>query len=241
MTRIFEFAARTAFSLAGFVSICWLFGQGLKRSDDPAKLLFKYLVTLAVVIGEIFFVRAMVANGQAFLAGGSLGVFGLILSILWTPHISRFLVSLLALDFEGGTGPKPDYSIAVAKRKLNNPLDAAVAVRRQLDKFPNDFEGVMLLASIQAEDLKDLRSADITLNHFCEWAEAPPKQVAAALTRLADWHLKFYHDTSSAKATLQRIIERFPDTELAVAARERFGHSESPGKNGRTIQRSDWF
>jgi hypothetical protein len=246
MNRLFEIAANTVLLIAGFVSICWLFAQCLKRSDDPAKLLFKFLVTLAVVIGEIFFVLVMAGRfggnvGGAFLAAGSLGVFGFILSIIWTPQISRFLLSLLTIDFDGGTRPKPDYSTAIAKRKLNNPLEAAVAVRKQLDKCPNDFEGVMLLASIQAEDLKDLRSADITLNHFCEWGEAPPKEVAAALTQLADWHLKFYHDVASAKATLQRIIKKFPDTELAMAARERFGHPESAGKNGRRIQRSDWF
>ena len=63
--------------------------------------------------------------------------------------------------------------------------------------------------------------------------EAPPKQVAAALTQLADWHLKFYHDVSSAKATLQRIVAKFPDTELAQSARERFAHLERIQASGR--------
>ena len=40
----------------------------------------------------------------------------------------------------------------ITKRKLNRPFEAIVDVRKQLAKFPNDFEGVTLLAGIQAED-----------------------------------------------------------------------------------------
>src|ERR1700739_347182 len=215
MHRLFDVAANAVVSLIGFGSICWLFGQGLKRSDDPSKILFKSLASLAVVIGEIFFVRSMLGKlvpgeieanaGQVFLAAGSLGACGLILSIVWAPQIGSLLVSPLNI-FEWGSEPKPDYSIAIAKRERNNPREAVVAIRKQLEKSPNDFEGVMLLANVQAEDLKDLRSADVTLNHFCEWEVAPPNQVAVALTQLAEWHAKFYHDISSAKATLQRIV-----------------------------------
>ncbi len=71
----------------------------------------------------------------------------------------------------------------------------------------------------------------MTLNHFCEWEKAPPGQFAAALTQLADWHLKFYQDASSARAALQRIVEKYPGTELALAARERIAHLEGTGKN----------
>ena len=143
MHRLFEIAANTVASLIGFVSICWLFGLGLKRSDDPSKILFKSLVSLAVVFGEIFFVGLMVAGGnvgQVFLAAGSLGACGLILSMVWAPQIGSLLVSPLNM-FEWGANPKPDYSIAIAKRKRNNPLEAVVAIRKQLDKSPNDFEG----------------------------------------------------------------------------------------------------
>ena len=232
MHRLFEIAAHTIFPLIGLVSFCCLFGLGLKRSDDPSKILFKGLASLVVVVGEILFVRWAFAGGNLgliFLAAGSLGVCGLILSITWAPQLGSLLISPLNM-FEWSANPEPDYSIAGAKRKRNDPREAIIAIRKQLEKSPNDFEGVMLLASVQAEDLKDLRSAEITLNHFCEWEEAPPKQVAAALTQLADWHLKLYHDRASAKATLQRIVAKFPDTELAQAARERFADLESASK-----------
>ena len=97
-------------------------------------------------------------------------------------------------------------------------------IRKQLAKFPNDFEGVSLLASIQAEDMKDLASAETTFNHFCDRKEAPPKQVAAALSQLADWHLKIAQDVDSARAVLEKITARFPETALAAQAAQRIAH-----------------
>jgi tetratricopeptide (TPR) repeat protein len=151
----------------------------------------------------------------------------IVLSIMWTPHISELISGPLANLYDGGSTPpepKPYYSIALAKRKLNRPLEAIVEIRKQLARFPNDFEGVSLLATVQAEDMKDLPGAEMTLNHFCDSPAAPPRQVAAALTQLADWHLKLAQDSDSARAALERIIAKFPDSELALAAAQRIAH-----------------
>ena len=120
--------------------------------------------------------------------------------------------------------PKPYYSIALSKRKLNRPLEAIVAVREQLAKFPNDFEGVTLLANIQAEDMKDLPGAEITFDHFCNLPNAPDRQVAAAWTQMADWHLKLAQDSDSARVSLEKIIAKYPDTGLSLAAAQRIAH-----------------
>jgi tetratricopeptide (TPR) repeat protein len=103
-------------------------------------------------------------------------------------------------------------------------LEAVVEIRKQLARFPNDFEGVILLAGIQAENLQDLPGAEITLNHFCDRPGAPPKQVAAAMNHLADWQLKLMQDADSARAALEKIVMRFPDTELALLAAQRIAH-----------------
>jgi tetratricopeptide (TPR) repeat protein len=119
--------------------------------------------------------------------------------------------------------------MAIAKRKQGKGLEAVMEVRRQLARFPNDFEGVMLLAGVQAEDLKDLASAEITLNHFCDQLHPPPKQFAAAMNHLADWQLKLAQDAEEARAALEKIIARFPDTELALLAAQRIGHLTGTG------------
>ena len=194
----------------------------LKRSDNPPKMLFKLAFSALLVIACL-----IIAVKLSFLGPLVMIIPGIALSIMWVPHIGEWLCKPLTNLFDGGNEEperKAYYSIAISKRKQGKYLEAAVEVRRQLARFPNDFEGVMLLAGIQAEDLQDLASAEITLNHFCEQPHPPPKQVAAAMNHLADWQLKLAQDAEAARAALNKIITRFPDTELAVLAAQRIGH-----------------
>ncbi|MDR3460267.1 MAG: hypothetical protein P4N60_22795 [Verrucomicrobiae bacterium] len=215
----------------------WLFWRTLRNSEEPTKNTFKLVFTVILVVGEVFFVRSMIGDltigggmgnaPEAVVMTGSIVICAIILSILWTPQISGMMFSPLTNLFDGGNEPpehKPFYSIANTKRKRGLYQEAIGEVRRQLEKFPNDFEGVMLLASILAENLNDLRGADNTLNRFCEWPKAPDLQVAAAWTTMADWHMKHGLDVDAARASLQKIVGRFPETELALLAEQRLAH-----------------
>ena len=237
MSQILQIVVNAVLSAIGLAFFVWLMVLAIKRSDDPAKIIFKAVFSAALIIGEFFFVRKMLGMGGgggeaagyaiAMIAAGSLAACGIVLGVMWTPQISDFLISPLTDLYDGGSKPlepKPFYSIALAKRKLYRPLEAIVEIRKQLARFPNDYEGVHLLAAVQAEDMKDLPGAEMTLNHFCDSPEAPPRQVAAALTQLADWHLKLAHDADSARAALEKIIARFPGSELALAAAQRIAH-----------------
>ena len=210
--------------IVGFAG--WLLFRLLKRSDAPAKLVFKWIFT-ALMLGLMIFWLApqfKMGGGAAVAALGLAGVWGIVMAITWRHALIDLVANPIASLYDGGreeVDPKPFYSIAITKRKTNKPLEAIVEIRKQLAKFPNDFEGVILLAGIQAEDLKDLASAEITFDHFCERPDAPPQQVAAALTQLADWHLKIAQDVDSARAVLAKIIARFPETALAAQAAQR--------------------
>jgi TolA-binding protein len=226
--------------ITGLLVVCGLIGLAVyfivKKDHDPAKVIFKFLSSVLLVVGVTLFVAARIARltegltfdnlGTALLMMGAIVVAALILTVTWTPHLSDFLVSPLTSIFDGGNEPperKPMYSIAMTKRNRGKPREAVEEIRRQLEQFPNDFEGVMMLARIQAEDLADLSGAENTLNHFSEWPAAPVKQVAAAYTQMADWHLKSA-DAESARAALQKIIARFPDSESALQAELRIAH-----------------
>jgi hypothetical protein len=194
----------------------------LKNSCEPGKIILKLLVTLPFVVGCLWSAHKSGAYGPLFLA-----VMGIVLSVLWTPHIGEWLSNPLSGLFDGGHEPperKPYYSVAMTRRNRGKPQEAVVEIRRQLASFPHDFEGVMLLSRVLAEDLADLAGAENTLNHFCDWTEAPTKQVAAAYTQLADWRLKLAADAGSARAALQKIIARFPGTETALQAEQRIAH-----------------
>ena len=229
MSRILEIAGNIfcAVIISGFCG--WVLFRSLKRSDDPAKLIFKWLVTVPIV----WFVFKRVV--PEFAKGGLDAIFGLISMLLcgavmaatWRHSIIDLVANPIGSLYDGGkeeVEPKPFYSIAISKRKLNKPLEAVVEIRKQLAKFPNDFEGVTLLANIQAEDMKDLPSAEITFDHFCNSPDAPPRQVAAAWTLMADWHLKIAQDVESARAALEKIIAKFPETTLALQAAQRIAH-----------------
>jgi len=51
-----------------------------------------------------------------------------------------------------------------------------------------------------------------------------PVNLALALNRLADWHLKYGQDPDSAREALQQIIRLFPETEQAYLAGQRIAH-----------------
>lgn len=210
----------------GTVIALSLVGGGLfwaiKQSMEPGKIVLKLLFTLPFAVGCLWSAHKAGPYGPFFVA-----VMGIVLSILWTPHIGEWLASPLTGLFDGGREPperKPYYSVAMTKRNRGKPQEAVLEIRRQLASFPHDFEGVMLLARVLAEDLADLSGAENTLHHFCEWPDAPEKQVAAAYTQLADWYLKLGADAESARAALQKIIARFPDTETALQAEQRIAH-----------------
>ena len=212
--------------LAGLIVAVALVGGGLvymlKRSEAPGKLLLKLLITVPFVCGCLWLATKMSFGGPFMIV-----FMAVVLSYFWTPSIGEWIASPLAGLFDGGHEPperKPLYSMAMTKRNRGKPREAVADIRRQLELFPNDFEGVMLLASVQAENLADLAGAEVTLNHFCEWPGAPEKQVAAAYAQLADWHLKLAADADAARAALGKIVARYPDTETALQAEQRIAH-----------------
>ena len=211
--------ASLIFVLAFFI---WLSVRTLKRTEDPAKLLFKWVFTIPSLFFGLWMARQMGPYGPILIA-----FMGIVLSIMWTPHLSEWISRPLSSLYDGGNEPpepKPYYSIVHARRRRREFLAAVVAIREQLARFPNDFEGVMLLAGIQAEDLQDLPSAEMTLNHFCDQPNPPSRQFAAAMNQLADWHIKLAQDFDSARAALEKITTRFPDTELSLQAAQRIAH-----------------
>ena len=222
MGHYLQIALDIALSLFGLGFVIWMAVRSVKNSENPAGLALKWIITPLFVLACLYFALMLGPYGPFLIL-----LMAVVLSIMWTPHLSDWLVSPFTNLLDGGTerpDNKPYYSIAITKRKLGKPVEAIVELRQQLAKFPTDFEGVMLLAGIQAEDMADLPGAEITLNKFCDSPAAAPRQVAAALTQLADWHMKLVQDTDSARAALQKIAERFPDSELALRAQQRIAH-----------------
>jgi outer membrane protein assembly factor BamD (BamD/ComL family) len=204
----------------------WVFIRTLKKSEDPPALIFKWILTL-VLLGFWLAVAVpdMGPGGMSAFIGVCISmVEGIILAIIWRRNIAGLVADPLGGLYDGGTTPqeaKPFYSSAIAQRKRGNYNEAFAGVRKELEKFPTDLEGLLLLADLQAENLNDLPGATVTIERICNQPEHTPGNVALALNILADWYLKLNQDRDAARETLQRIIDRFPESEMAVLASQR--------------------
>src|SRR5436190_14583956 len=212
--------------IIGWVLYCWL-----KKSDDPARLISKWAVT--AVMGAITAWVAAKNSGEgggygaAFIIGITCAICGIVLGITWGSNIADLLGRPLGGLYDGGDAevvPQPLYSIAQAKRKQGKYWEAVAELRRQLAKFPGDFTGILMLAEVEAENLKDLPGAQMTIERLLTEPNQSPVNLALALNRLADWHLKYGQDPESASEALQRIIRLFPETEQAYLAGQRIAH-----------------
>lgn len=138
----------------------------------------------------------------------------------------------------GDDGPREAlYSPALALRMRGRYAEAVAAIEAQLQRFPNDFQGQMLKAEIQAQNLHDLPGAETTIRHLCRQPEHPPGAVAFALNTLADWHLALAKDPDRAREVLEQIPQRFPGTQLALRAEQRLAHLATGQQLHDTVER----
>ncbi len=207
----------------------WFMVRCLKRSDDPAQLLFKWLLSVPIIGGLIWWVAPMVSHDDSSAVVGIIAAFAfaLVLTVIWRQNLANLIAKPFANLYDGGSvepTPHPAYSIAQSNQKRGKYLEAVAEIRKQLDRFPTDVEGQFLLAQIQAENLKDLPAAELAIQHFCGQPGHAPSNIAFALYSLADWHLKVGQDGEAARRDLEKIIERLPDTEFALGAAHRIAH-----------------
>ncbi|MBI3413864.1 MAG: hypothetical protein HY043_00880 [Verrucomicrobia bacterium] len=209
-----------------FALIGWVGWRALKNTEDD-RLISKWIITAAVLPVAVWI---MISTGP-FFGVPMAAACGVILGVMWAPNVGGILAIPFTSLFDGGgteIEPAPFYSIAEARRKQGRYAEALAEVEQQLVKFPNDFQGWLLLAQIQAEDLKDIAAAQTTIEKLVNQGGHAPKNVAHALNRLADWQLKFGVDLATVRETFEQIRERFPDTELAQMAAQRIAHLCGP-------------
>jgi tetratricopeptide (TPR) repeat protein len=229
MSRISSILLGLLVLLATGALVVWFIWKTAQKSEDPGRVLMKWVATAAIFI-MLMIVGAgsgMADFGSAFILPITAAVFGVVLGILWAPHLGALLAKPLTSFYDGGDAEveeRPFYSIARARQKQGRHPEAIAEVRKQLDRFPEDFEGWMLLADINATHLKDNAAAQDCVNEILSHKGHAPKNIAFALSCSADWHLRLAADREAAGEALERIIQLFPDTELAHSAAQRLAH-----------------
>jgi len=218
-----------AITVAAAVAIIWCLILWVKSVREPKAMVIRLGFTVVVMV--IMFrtaIPALRSGGYGAIGGIFFTVaFGWILAIIWVPAITGVVGRTFGSLYDGGgqeVEPKPYYSIFRAKRQKGKHYEALAEIRKQLDKFPKDFEGQMLLAELQAENLNDLPGAALTIERACTQPGQAPRNISYALNQLADWHLGLTKDRDAAKLSLERIMELLPDSDLALRAAQRIGH-----------------
>jgi tetratricopeptide (TPR) repeat protein len=237
MHLAYEFIRGCVILVVFLAGASWLSWHLLKRSGDPAVQLFRVLLSAVILVwlayqAGIARSQMLAGNGMAMMLAVYAAVGGLAMAIIWVPVLTGAVGGLIGNLFDGGNQevePKPFYSIFNAKRSKGKYFEALAEVRHQLDKFPTDFEGQMLLAELQAENLNDLPGAGITIEKLCAQKDQTPQNITYALNRLADWHLGLTKDRDAAKQAFEKIIELLPNTEMASRAAQRIAHMADTG------------
>ncbi len=225
-----------AFALVGGWVLLWGFQQS---SGEPASP-WRKLVGTALVFGATGLVlrgpaglgAPGVESMDAFLIVGTAAACGLLLAIIWGSSLGAWVARPLSGLFDdGGLEWKraPLYSIAESRIKQGRVDEAEQEIRRQLEEFPGDLRGTLLLAELQVASRRDLPGAVRILEEYVLDPRRRPGDAAAALSRLADWHLKYAHDVAAARSALERIRQLVPESETAFLAGQRMAHLPAPG------------
>lgn len=223
-----------AFTWSGaFDVLCWLVVlpalgfagyRSLHRSDEPAKLAAIWVISAVLIL----LVRGMIASRTG---GPFLPLFVIIpavfLGVMWAPTFGRLVAKPLTDTFTGdgeAAEQKPFYFLAEGKKRQGLLDEALAEIRKQLEQFPGDLEGYMMMATLQAQDKHDMAAARATLEELLAQPSLPSQAAVAALHAMADWELQIARNTPAARAALERVIQLFPDSQFAHAARQRIAH-----------------
>lgn len=210
----------------------WFLWHTVKKAEDPGRVAGKWFASF-IILAILLAVGASSGlddMGSAFIVPITAAVFGVILGIIWAPHLGAIIAKPFTTFYDGGEAEieeRPFYSIARAKQKLGRYHEAIAEVRKQLAKFSEDYEGWMLLAEIHGDNLKDNDAAQGFIQEILSHSGHAPRNIAFALGRSADWHLQHKSDRDAARASLQQIIDRYPETEFAHTAAQRIAHLAS--------------
>ena len=230
MNHTFDIVKGVLFLVLVIAAIGFVVVRSVQKAEDPARMVFKWVLTVIMLTVMIVKVGGIVGRGG--YVGGFIGIpltalCGVILAGIWRHSIAGLVAKPFSSLYDGGdeeAPPRPAYSIAQSRQKQGKYLEAVAEVRKQLDRFPTDMEGQMLLAEIQAEDLKDLQGAELTIDRFLAQPNHAPANIAYALYSMADWHLAVGQDTEAARRDLERIVTLLPDSEFALGAAQRIAH-----------------
>jgi len=102
-----------------------------------------------------------------------------------------------------------------------DPAKLAIEHVKHLETHPLDTEAREQLAKIYAEHFQ---RADMAIDQFEQLVNSPnqpDKRIVRWLNSIVELQVKYFSDADAAKATLQRIVEKFPNSAASETAQRR--------------------
>ncbi|HTL18949.1 MAG TPA: hypothetical protein VL793_17050, partial [Patescibacteria group bacterium] len=186
------------------MTLGWVLFSALGSADPKARQDFKHLCfTCLLGLG--------IPAGLILLCGG-LPALGFAGTVLLGP------IAGCSRDHFLPRKTPPMYARAIARMKFGKYNEAEAEIIKELENWEDDFEGWMMLADLYANHFNSLSEAELTVLDICAQPHTTPSQIAIALHRLADWHLKLAKDPDAARRALLMICDRLRGTHLAHMA-----------------------
>ncbi len=213
------------------------------KSPEPGWLIVRWIITILMITAMLKIAVPMLSDNQATVIVGVLMIAAcaIIIGITWAKSWTIMGLQPLTSAFDGGDEEIEAtalYSAAETKWKKGLYREAIADIHQQLEKFPNDFRGLMMLAQIHGENLNDLVAAQQSIDLIADTHQHIPAQASGALIAMVDMHLKA-GNVDAARKNLERILELFPDTPFSQLAAQRLSHllrtEQTIQERGRTI------
>lgn len=189
------------------VTLAWVLASALSSAEPASREDFKRL-SLTCLLG------LGIPAGLIVVCGG----------LPATGFAGMLILAPLAGYSRGFLQPRklpPMYSRAVARMKFGKYNEAESEILKELEIWENDYDGWMMLAELYANQFNSLGEAEQTVLELCGQPQTTSSQMAVALHRLADWHLKLAKNPDGARRALLMICDRLPGTHLAHMAQLR--------------------
>ena len=200
-----------------WAAMFWVYGV-FARSENALGLGMRVLISFVLISA------GWELNDEGGL-GSLFAIFALMpLGPIWAGPISGYFGGQVGKHFDGGDQEVEKQALLASVegfRTSGQHQPALAKAQEELDRYPDDFDGNLLVATIHAEDLRDVMIATRVLKWIMVQPETTSKQIAHALSTLADWQLNVTRDPDAAATTLRQIIAKFPDSRAAHSAEQR--------------------
>ena len=210
------------YSFVPLVVLGMLWAQRLTESVGMGMAVKVAISGLLITIAAWLFSMGPVGVGLSI-------IFLFILGMLWAgPLLDKIGGGAVDSIMGGGeeVEAKPLYSIAETKWHRSDPEGAIAEIDSELGKFPGDYEGQVMKATIQLEALRDFNAAQSTLLEVMQQPHHGPGQIARTMNMLADWQLKHLDNKEIARGTLEAIVKRFPNTGIELMTAQRLARMD---------------